>query len=84
MLSRDAAIAGRRRTMIAACSTTIRGLPSEVGLEPGGDPVDRLCVVQLDAVTDVPVRVLVRRLGRLGPARRREVCRALAVATGCD
>lgn len=84
VLSRDAAIAGRRRTMVAACSTVVRGLPSEVFLEPGEDPVHRPCVVQLDAVVDVNVRVLTRRLGRLSSPKMRQVCAALAVATGCS
>ncbi|MDO5504577.1 MAG: type II toxin-antitoxin system PemK/MazF family toxin [Actinomycetia bacterium] len=84
VLSRDAAIQGRRRTMVAACSTVVRGLPSEVALDPHEEPVDRPCVIQLDAVVDVPARVLVRRLGRLSDVRMREVCDALAVATGCD
>jgi mRNA-degrading endonuclease toxin of MazEF toxin-antitoxin module len=33
---------------------------------------------------DLDVRVLTDRLGRLGPGRMRELCIALAVATGCD
>lgn len=83
VLSRDAAIRGRRRSMVAACSTVARGLPSEVRLEPGEDPVHQPCVVQLDAVVDMAVAALDRRLGRLGPHRMREVYDALAVATGC-
>lgn len=84
VISRDAAIRGRGRTMIACCSTTVRGLPSEVSLEPGEDPVDRRCVLQLDAVTDVSVRLLTRRLGSLSGERMRQVCVALAVAADCD
>lgn len=84
VLSRDAAIVGRRRTVVASCSTVIRGLASEVPLEPGDDPVPKLCVVQLDAVVDVPVRTLVRRLGQLSEQRMREVCSALALAMGCS
>lgn len=30
VVSRDAAIQGRRRSLVAPCSTVIRGLPSEV------------------------------------------------------
>jgi len=83
VLSRNVAIRGRRRMMVAACSTVRRGLPSEVELDPQTDPVPLPCVAQLDAVVDVPVRVLTERLGRLGPTRIGAVCRALAVATGC-
>lgn len=70
--------------MVAACSTVIRGLPSEVVLEPGDDPVERLCAVHLDGVVDVAVEVLTHRLGRLSGARLQQLCSALAVATGCD
>ena len=83
VVSRDAAVQGRRRAMVAPCSTVIRGLPSEVLLEAGEEPVHRDCVVQLDGVSDVPVRVLTRRLGRLSSGAMRDLCAALAVATGC-
>lgn len=83
VVSRDAAILGRRRVIVAPCSTTVRRLPSEVLLEPGDEPVDRLCVAQLDSVTDLSVQVLTRRLGRLSDAAMRQVCGALAVAAGC-
>lgn len=82
-MSRDAAVRGRRRALVAPCSTVVRGLPSEVVLEPGAEPVHRACVVQLDAVTDLPVTVLARRLGRLSDEAVRQICTALAVATGC-
>src|SRR5699024_11656963 len=39
VLSRDAAIPKLRRALIAPCTTTIRGLASEVGLAPGTDPI---------------------------------------------
>lgn len=83
VLSRDVAIPRLGRTLIAPCTTTIRGLPSEVVLEPGADPVPRLCAVNLDAVESVSVGVLVSRLGRLGDERMRAVCDALSVAVDC-
>lgn len=84
VVSRDAAIRGRRRALVAPCSTVIRGLPSEVLLEPAEEPVHRACVAQLDALTDLPVSVLTRRLGRLSDGAMRHVCTALAVASGCS
>ena len=84
VLSRDAAIPRLRRVLIAPCTTNVRGLPSEVVLEPGDDPVPKLCATNLDTVETVSVTVLVDRLGRLGDERMRQVCDALAVATGCD
>ena len=83
VLSRDAVIPGHRRALIAPCTTTIRGLVSEVVLEPPVDPVPRLAAVNLDSVESVSLRVLVDRLGRLSDERMRQVCAALAVAVGC-
>jgi mRNA interferase MazF len=84
VLSRDAAIPRLRRTLVAPCTTTIRGLASEVALEPGGDPVPRRCAVNLDSVESVSVGVLVERLGRLADERMRDVCAALDVAVDCS
>lgn len=84
VLSRDAAIPRLRRALVAPCTTTIRGLPSEVVLEPATDPVPRVSAVNLDSVESVSLGVLVERLGRLRGDRMDEVCAALRVATGCD
>lgn len=83
VLSRDAAIPRLRRSLIAPCTTTIRGLPSEVVLEPGDDPVPRRSAVNLDSVESVSIAVLVERLGRLSDARMRDICAALEVAVDC-
>ena len=84
VLSRDAAIPRHGRALVAPCTTTIRGIVSEVVLEPGEDPVPRRSAVNLDAVESVALSVLVDRLGRLGDVRMREVCGALAVAVLCE
>ncbi len=83
ILSRDAAIGALRRTMIAPCTTTIRGLPSEVILEPSDDPVPKTCAVNLDTVESVSVGVCTERLGVLSAMRMHQICEALAVATDC-
>jgi mRNA interferase MazF len=83
VLSRDAAIPRLRRALVAPCTTTARGLASEVVLEPAADPVPRSSVVNLDSVESVSVGVLVARIGRLADARMREICNALAVAVDC-
>lgn len=84
VLSRDAAIPRLRRALVAPCTTTIRGLASEVVLEPDEDPVPRRCAANLDAFESVSVGVLVDRLGRLSDDRLRQLCRALAVAVDCE
>ena len=83
VLSRDAAIPRLGRTLVAPCTTTIRGLPSEVVLEPDADPIPRLCDVNLDSVESVSVGVLTDRLGRLSDERMRSICDALSVAVDC-
>ena len=83
VLSRDAAIPRLRRTLIAPCTTTIRGLTSEVVLDPEVDPVPRRSAVNLDSVESVAVATLTDRLGRLADARMREICDALGVAVDC-
>lgn len=83
VLSRDAAIPRLRRALVAPCTTTIRGLPSEVVLEPGDDPIGRRCAVNLDSVESVSIAVLVERMGSLGGMRMREICQALEVAVDC-
>ncbi len=84
VLSRDAAIPRLRRALVAPCTTTVRGLPSEVLLEPGEDPVPRRSAVNLDSVESVSIGVLVDRLGHLSDDRMRQICAALAVAVACD
>lgn len=83
VLSRDAAIPRLRRALVAPCTTTVRGLASEVLLEPGADPVPRPSAVNLDSVESVSIGVLVDRLGRLSDERMREVCAAFSVAVDC-
>jgi len=83
VLSRDAAIPRLGRTIIAPCTTTIRGLPSEVLLEVADDPIPRASAINLDSIESVAVGALVERLGRLSDARMREVCAALEVAVDC-
>lgn len=83
VLSRDAAIPRLRRTLVAPCTTTMRGLPSEVALEPGDDPVPLRSAVNLDSVESVSIGALTHRLGRLNTERMRQICSALAVAVDC-
>ena len=84
VLSRDAAIPRLRRALVAPCTTTIRGLMSEVILEPGEDPIGRRSAVNLDSIESVSVGVLIERIGVLGVERMHQICQALAIAVDCD
>lgn len=83
VLSRDVAIPRLKRALIAPCTTTIRGLPSEVVLEPGDDPIGRRCAVNLDSIESVSLAMLVERIGVLSGFRMRQICSALEVSTDC-
>jgi len=84
VLSRDAAIPRLRRALIGPCTTTIRGIPTEVPLEPPDDPIPLASVVNLDALESVSIGTLVERVGRLGDDRMHEICEALEIAVDCQ
>ena len=84
VLSRDAVIPRLRRALVGPCTTTIRGIPSEVLLEPPADPVPGRSAVNLDSLESVSVGTLVQRVGRLSGDRMRQICAALAVAVDCE
>jgi mRNA interferase MazF len=83
VLSRDTAIPRLGRALVAPCTTTIRGLSSEVLLEPGEDPIPQLSAVNLDSIESVSIAGLIDRIGRLSDGRMRQVCDALEVAVDC-
>lgn len=83
VLSRNAALDRLKTAIVAPCTTTIRGLPTEVVLEPGDDPVPAVSAVNLDSVENAPLGLLVQRLGRLSDERMRQVCDALEIAVAC-
>ncbi len=84
VLTRNAAIARHRRVLAAPCTTTIRGLVSEVVLEPGDDPVVARSAVNLDSIESVSIAVLTERIGQLSDIRMRQVCTALEIAVDCS
>ncbi len=82
VLTRDDVIPLLDTVMVAPVTSTIAGAPSEVvvGVDEG---LKHPGAVNLDHVQTVIKERLVRYVGRLPPAKLRDVCRALAVATGC-
>lgn len=69
--------------VVAPCTTILRGLASEVVLEPDEDPVPLRSAVNLDSVESVSTGLLVERLGRLSDERMRQLGNALEVAVDC-
>jgi mRNA interferase MazF len=82
VLTRDAALPVLRSVLVAMVTRTVRGIPTEVRLGPeDGMPTD--CAVSLDNLRTVPRTLLTTRVTALTGVRMNDVCRALAVATGC-
>ena len=83
VLSREDVIPLLHTVMVAPITSTIRGAPGEVvvGVNEG---LRHESAVNLDHVQTVEQSRLEGYVGHLEPAKMREVCRALAIATGCD
>lgn len=80
---RVARLANRLAGILAACSTVIRGLVTEVRLEPEEEPIPLPSVVQLDSTFNVSGVHLTSRLGRLSGERMHRVCAALSAVVDC-
>jgi mRNA interferase MazF len=82
VLSRQDVIGLLHTVLVAPITSTIYGAPSEVLVGPD-EGLKHPSAINLDHVQTVEQARLVSRLGQLSPARLRDVCRALAIATGC-
>ena len=82
ILSRTRTLPLLHTVIVAPVTTRIRGLDSEVivGVEEG---LKEPSVINLDHVQIVEQRELRHYLGALSEEKMRQVCRALAIATGC-
>ena len=83
VLTRQEVIGLLHTVMVAPITSTIRGAPSEVvvGVREG---LKHESAVNLDHVQTVEQARLTGYLGHLGPEKMKDVCRALAIAVGCD
>lgn len=82
VLTREAAIPVLQRVLAVPATRTIRGIPTEIVLDVE-DGMPERCALSFDNVTTIPKSLLTGRICRLGADRLAEVCRALAVASGC-
>lgn len=83
VLTRSEVIDLLHTVMVAPITSTIRGSPSEVivGIDEG---LKQDSAVSLDHVQTVEKASLKRFVGTVGSQKMNAVCRALAIATGCD
>jgi len=82
VLTRAQAIPVMSNVTVAYLTRTIRDIPTEVRLGTA-DGTPEECVVSLDNLRTVPRAFLGEPITSLSGARMHQVCRALAIATGC-
>lgn len=82
VLTRQGAIPVLNSVLAVPATRTIRELPTEVVLDQS-DGMPGECALSLDNLTSVPRELFRDRITRLSVGRMTEVCRALALATGC-
>jgi mRNA interferase MazF len=83
VLSRQSLVELLHTVTVAAITSTLRGAPTEVELGVGEGLKQTSCV-NLCNVFTVRQRRLSSFVGTVGRERMTEVCRALAIAFGCD
>ncbi len=83
VLTRQAAVPVLESVVIAPATRTVRDIPSEVILDRA-DGMPERCALSFDNLRTVRKALLTERVTRLSPGRLEEMCRALAVATGCE
>jgi mRNA interferase MazF len=81
LLSRDAAYAYLNKVLVAEITTTVRGIPQEVGVGRL-EGLPSASVINLDNLHTVAKSQLTKRAGALQPSRGIEVKRALGHALG--
>jgi mRNA interferase MazF len=82
VLTRQAAIPVLNSILAVPATRTIRKIPTEVVLD-AGDGMPEECALSLDNLTVIPKELFRSRITRLSIERMSEVCRALALASGC-
>lgn len=79
VLTRETARGAMTKVTVAPITTTIKGLSSEVRVGPANG-LDEECIVSLDNVVTVPVRLLGRTVGHLTAGQEAELARAIVLA----
>ena len=80
ILTRDSALTNLLWVTVAPLTRTIRGINSEVILEPDDDGVPQRCAVTLDSIATVEHDLLTQHLTTLSTQRMDEVWEALHFA----
>ncbi len=83
VLSRASLIGFLHTVTVAAVTSTLRGVPTEVPVGPDEGLKASSCVNLCNLFT-VPQDELKTFVGTLSPTKMRDVCAALEIACGCD
>jgi mRNA interferase MazF len=83
VLTRDRAIGQLAAVTVAPVTSTVRGVPSEVGLDES-DGMKGPCAVNLYGVVTVSLDRVGAFVTHLSRVRMQEICAALRFALGCD
>lgn len=83
VLTRAEAVPVLHQVIVAPLTKTIRGIPTEIRLGKD-DGMSEECVISFDNLQTTSRRLLSEPITTLSGLRMHEVCRALAIATGCD
>jgi mRNA interferase MazF len=81
VLTRAEAIPVLPRVLVAPITRKIRDIPTEVKLDESDGLKE--CVISFDNIRPVSQKLLSEPIASLSGPRMHEVCRALAIATGC-
>ncbi len=82
VVTRDEAIPVLNNVVVAPITSTIRRIPTAIGLGPETG-IDHDSVAAFDSIASIPKSLLTVRLGALGSDRRGEICSALAALADC-
>ena len=82
VLTREAVLPLLNTAMVAPITSTVRGIPSEVPVGPE-EGLKHYSAINLDHVQTVEQHRLHAYVGVLSERKMHQVCRALALATGC-
>ena len=82
VVTRSEAVPVLTRLTVAPVTSRVRGIPTEIVL--GADEgLPRPCAASFDNAQPIQMSSLTHFVGRLGTARRGELCRALAALADC-
>ena len=81
VVTRDEAIPVLTRILVAPVTRTVRGIPTELPLDPG-DGLPQSCAASFDDLQPIRKSFLTDRLGSIGN-RRHEICATLEALADC-